>query len=230
MGESKRRKKLYKNYGKFHQISSLSELSHWGDRLFGEILRLIEANASKEDISQMLQASLKTFEAKDHHRIALYLFCWVLDSCLSNNRVNELLYQLVVQLEPYSDLVAWKMMMEAFESVRLDDGSYGRGDCLINSMEPVLIQFSQWLNSPEFMRSGVSSDFGLDWQGSEEQDRPFEIISKQIFTSGDKILDSNLEPIEFKSARELEEYMQESANKQDLKKLKRAMKEAVNNF
>ncbi len=65
----------------------------------------------------------------------------------------------------------------------------------------------------------------LKRQRKEERDRPFKQIAEQIYLSGDKLLDESGNPIEFSSVEEVEKYIKESAQKNDVDLLERRMNE-----
>ncbi len=65
----------------------------------------------------------------------------------------------------------------------------------------------------------------LKRQRKEERDRPFKQMAEQIYLSGDSILDESGNPIEFTSVEEVEKYIKESAQKNDVDLLERRMNE-----
>ena len=65
----------------------------------------------------------------------------------------------------------------------------------------------------------------LKRQRKEERDQPFKQIAEQIYLSGDKVLDESGNPIEFTSVEEVEKYIKESAQKNDVDLLERRMNE-----
>ena len=65
----------------------------------------------------------------------------------------------------------------------------------------------------------------LKRQRKEERDRPFKQIAEQIYLSDDNILDESGNPIEFTSVEEVEKYIKESAQKNDVDLLESRMNE-----
>ena len=70
----------------------------------------------------------------------------------------------------------------------------------------------------------------LKRQRKEERDRPFRQMAEQIYLSGDRILDKSGNPIQFTSVEEIEKYIRESGQKNDVDLLQRKMNEVLMDF
>jgi len=70
----------------------------------------------------------------------------------------------------------------------------------------------------------------LKRQRKEERDRPLRQMAEQIYLSGDQILDKSGNPIQFTSVEEIEKYIRESGQKNDVDLLQRKMNEVLVDF